>query len=224
MAKAQVRAIVFDLDGTLIDSAIQIATAINELRARRGGDAIPTDHARRWISLGAARLVANGLGEFANEPASDLAAFRAIYGALTPDAADLYPHVPEALRALREAGHRMAICTNKPEHLARRVVDGVGLAAFFDGLVGGRPNEPSKPHPAPVREALALTGESAERAVYVGDSEVDAQAAAAAGLPFVFATFGYAIGDPSVIARRAQFDDFRDLPGLIGSGFQLTGG
>ena len=224
MATTSPHAIIFDLDGTLIDSAVQIAAAINRLRARRGGAPIAASHARGWISLGAAQLVASGLGALADEPVGDLAEFRAIYGALAPDPSDLYPHVPETLRALRNAGHRMAICTNKPEGLARRLIEGVGLAACFDGLVGARPGLPSKPHPAPVREALALLGATAATAVYVGDSEVDAEAAAAAGLPFILATFGYAIGDPSAIARAAQFDDFRDLPGLTGWRLQRAGG
>jgi phosphoglycolate phosphatase len=212
---ASPRAIIFDLDGTLIDSATPITAAVNELRARRGAPALDKSAVKSWISLGAAPLVAKALGDYAVDPVRDLAELRAIYGALRPDPAELFPDVGAALATLRDAGFRMAICTAKPHGLAERVVAGVGLAPFFDALVGGCERLPAKPHPAQAHECLSLLGVDADAAVYVGDSETDAEVALAADLPFFLATFGYAIGDLGAIACQARFDSYRDLPGLI---------
>jgi phosphoglycolate phosphatase len=215
MADQPTRAIIFDLDGTLIDSAVQITVALNQLLARRGGAPVDKSQTRGWISLGATRLVAHALGECERDPVEDVVEFRALYGALTPDPADLFAGVADALSSLRDAGYRMGVCTAKPQGLAQRVLDGAGIAQFFDAVVGGRDGMPAKPDPAQVYETLSLLGARAGNAIYVGDSEVDAEAAAAAGLPFLLATFGYAIGDAAKIQCAARFDDFGELPELI---------
>jgi len=207
-------AILFDLDGTLIDSAVQIAAALSQVRALRGGGPLDARKARAWISLGASQLVARALEDYTADPITDVAEFRAAYGALAPDPADLYPGAVETLALLGERGWRVAVCTAKPEALARRVIDGTGLAAHVLALVGGRDGLADKPDPAPARLALSLLGAGVEDAVYVGDSEVDAATAKAAGLPFLLATYGYAVAAPHEMLCAARFDDLRDVPDL----------
>lgn len=217
MAKSAPRAVILDLDGTLVDSAIAITQALNSLRARRGGAPLGKERTRAWVSLGATRLVALALGDLACDAEADVSEFRDIYRAIPAHPGDLFPGAGEMVEALTASGHALAICSNKPEDLARRVLDGVGLAPAFKALVGGRKDRPAKPHPAPLFAVLDALDATAESAVYAGDSEVDAQAAAAAGIPFLLATFGYPIGALAAIPRVASFDSLAELPDLLDS-------
>ncbi len=209
------RAVLFDLDGTLIDSAPSIAEALNVAITRRGGKPVDAARVAPWISLGAAELVRKALGALAADPHADVAEFRAIYGALAPDAKDLYFGVSVILAQLDADGIVMAVCTNKPQALAERVIQGVGLAPYVRAVVGGDPGLPPKPHPDSLLIALDRVNASPGDTAYVGDSEIDAAAAAAARLPFVLATFGYASRGVQEIACMARFDAFPDLPAVL---------
>lgn len=209
------RAVVFDLDGTLIDSAVTATAILNRMLAKRGLPPTRKELARNWVSLGAAGLIANAFGDAAGDLNAAIAEFRALYRELPPDPAELFPHVPEMLAALTKQGIRIGICTNKPEDLARHVVKGVGIETSFQALVGGGAGFPAKPDPMMLFETLKRLGVDAADAVYVGDSEIDAETAAAAGLPFFLVSFGYAIGDAAAIACAARIDDFRDLPAAL---------
>ena len=221
-------ALLFDLDGTLVDSAQGIATALNALRAERGGVALPVESVRPLVALGAEALVARGLGTLAADAGDDLAAFRR-YLAATPsdrahlaatpsDPAMLYPGVVETIGLLARTGWRLAIVTNKPEVLARKLLVELGLAGLFGAIVGGDTTAFAKPSAEPLRHALDLLGADADAALFVGDSGIDAAAAKACGLPLLLFTGGYgaAACAPDFIA--AQFDRFADLVGLVASG------
>lgn len=210
MAKDQPRAVIFDLDGTLIDSAVAATTVLNQMLERRGLPHTDKSLVKNWVSLGASGLITNALGDAIRDLTQDIAEFRSLYRAMTPDPAELFPHVPEMLAALAVQGYALGLCTNKPEDLARHVIRGVGIEPHIRAIVGGREGLPAKPHPAPLYETLKHL--AAADAVYVGDSEVDAAAAKAAGLPFFLVSFGYAIGKMEDIACTARIDDFRDLP------------
>ena len=211
-ARAGRRAAVFDLDGTLVDSAVAIAAALNVVRTERGASPLHADAVRPLVSRGAAHLVREVLAETAGDPVEDLAAFRRVYGAVPVDRNDLYPGAEAALQALARDGWTLGVCTNKPQRLTERLLDGMGLAPLFAAVVGGDAVEHCKPHPDHVFAILERLAAAPHEAVYVGDSEVDAEAAQAAGVPLVLVSFGYSLGPASEIACAARIDSFAELP------------
>jgi phosphoglycolate phosphatase len=207
--------VLFDLDGTLIDSAPSICATINQMIAERSGMPVSVDFVRRLVSRGAGEMVNACLGACTTTPEADLADFRRIYGGLQPNPADLYPGVDELIPRLRSAGYRLGIGTNKPQELTERILKSLGLRVHFDAVVGGDRCARPKPHPEHVHLVLAQMGANAGSAVYVGDSEVDAAAARAAGLPFFLVTFGYAMGDIDDIACQARLESLAALPAAL---------
>lgn len=201
-------ALLFDLDGTLIDSARDIARALTIVSEARGGQAISPEVVRPLVSLGAETLVSVALGPVAGDATTDLADFRHVLSALPADPAIVYPGVAAALASLAAAGHPMAIVTNKPEGLARLALQGVGLDHHFSVIVGGDTAARPKPDPAPVLHALQLLGHAAADALLIGDSAVDAGAAGNCGIPFLLFEGGYgeSIADADIAARFARFD------------------
>jgi len=207
--------LLFDLDGTLVDSAGGIATALSQVRAERDAGPIAADTVRPWISLGADVLVARALGPHAWDSATDLVRFRAILRALPTDAGCLYPGAGRALQTFADSGFSMAVVTNKPEALSRALLADLNLLRYFVTVVGGDTAAHAKPDPAPMRHALAAIGADPERAMLIGDSAVDAAAAAAFTMPFLLFEGGYGAAecDPEHVAGR--FASFAELPGLV---------
>lgn len=210
------RAIVFDLDGTLIDSAPDIQGIANHLLAREGRPPLTLPEVHGFIGHGAGTFVqrmraARGLAEADHDRL--LAEFIAAYD----DAVHLttvYPGVPQALQALSAAGWRLAVCTNKPERAARAVLRHLHLLDRFGAVIGGDSTPARKPDPAPLLAAFAALGAGQPR-LYVGDSDVDAETARAAGLPFLLFTEGYRHGPAEALPHAAAFADFAALPGLV---------
>jgi phosphoglycolate phosphatase len=207
--------LLFDLDGTLVDSAPAIAIALSALRTERGGSAVASDAIRPWISLGVDRLVANALEDLAGESEADVAAFRARLREIPNNRSCLYPSVEETLHSLRMAGARMAVITNKPGALSRTLLDDVGLGQMFAAIIGGDTTRHPKPHPAPIQYALSLLDVSAERCWFIGDSEVDAAAARALSIPFLLFAGGYGAERCRANDVTQTFDDFAALPALL---------
>jgi len=208
--------IIFDLDGTLIDSAPDLRRAANRMLAAEGRAPLDLAETTRFIGNGFPKLVervmrARDLPE-ASYPRL-LEMMRAAYEAEPAVETRPYPGVPESLAALTGAGHRLAVCTNKPEAPARHILDLLGLGHFFGEVVGGDTLPEKKPDPAPVRRALAALG--AGPALYVGDSEVDAGAARATGLPFVLFTPGYRKVPVEELAPDRSFDHYAELPAIV---------
>jgi phosphoglycolate phosphatase len=187
--------VVFDLDGTLADSAPSIARALNRLRADRGLAAWPVARFRPWVSRGAPALVGAALGLAAPAEADDVAAFRAIYGALPASAQDLYPGIADALARLGEAGAVLGVCTNKPQRLSEKLLAESGIAHHFAAVIGGDAATRAKPHPAHLRQTVSAMRCEGRPFAFVGDSSVDADAADAAGARFFWASWGYADAD-----------------------------
>ncbi len=209
-------ALIFDLDGTLIDSSAGIAAAVNRALVAEGIAPQSQAAIQSHVGRGLPALIAGLLRMLALPQSKSPALTRAIeadYSAHPGGAEMLFPGVLDALGALADQGLALALCTNKPAAATRAVLAATGLAPFFPHVVTGDSLPVRKPDPAPLLTAARATGRP--QALYVGDSAVDAETAAGAALPFLLYTGGYPNGDPArwPIARR--FSDFTALPGLI---------
>jgi phosphoglycolate phosphatase len=207
--------IVFDLDGTLIDSAPDLRGIANALLAEEGRPPVSLAEVHGFIGHGAPTFVARLCAARALPPerqAPLLAAFKARY--LTAHAlTTVYPGVAAALQRLQEAGHRLGICTNKPLAATRAVLAHCGLEAPFTAVIGGDSLPVHKPDPAPLEAAFAALGSGPR--LYVGDSEVDAATAAAAGVPFVLFTEGYRHSPAAALRPARAFSDWAAMPGHL---------
>lgn len=211
---ADLPAIIFDLDGTLIDSAPDIHLSANKVFEGKGLQGFPFEVVKGFIGNGVGVLIARLLASRGMEAAGALHAemvrdFVNIYEEAV-DLTVLYPNVPATLHALATAGHRLAICTNKPVGPARAVLRHFGLAPHFAALIGGDSLAVRKPDPAPLHAAIASLGGGP--ALFVGDSEVDAETAHAAGVPFALFSGGYRTAAVETMGARVVFDDFAALP------------
>ena len=214
------RTVVFDLDGTLADTSADLIAAANAcFRARGlgdlldpGADALTAFHGgRAMLRLGYGRV---GHPEAEALTEADYAPLLAHYGANICESSRLYPGAAEAVEALRSAGFATAICTNKPEGLARRLVADLGIAGLFDALIGADTLPVRKPDPAPYAAAVAGAGGSVARSLLVGDTATDRETARAAGVPCVLVTFGPEGTGIARLAPEALLDYYRDLPAL----------
>lgn len=214
--------LIFDLDGTLVDSAPDIRAAVNRMLADEGIGPLDLPTVTGFVGNGMPKLVervmaAKGIAPGRHKELTQVTLdhYNAAPSALTRP----YAHVPQALEALAAAGHRLAVCTNKPEAPARAILADLGLARHFPVIVGGDTLPVRKPDPAPALACVKALGDGAlggGAAAFIGDSEVDAETAAAAGLPFYLFTEGYRKSPVSALPHRAAFSDFAALPGLIG--------
>lgn len=203
-------AIIFDLDGTLVDSATGIEACLREVSGRLGRGRVSRDRVRALISRGVGELVGESLASPDPETnRADVVAFRAAYAGRRTEVSELFAGVAEGLAALRAADHLLGVCTNKPQYLTERVLADTGIASVFRAVVGGDTATRSKPDPLHLADVARLLDVPLDDCVLVGDSEVDAAAAAAAGIPFAFVTWGYAMGGPIETAHR--FDSFERL-------------
>lgn len=211
------RAVVFDLDGTLIDSAPDIHASANRLMAKHGFEPFEPAETRAFIGRGVPHFIACCLRArgAAGRPALQaqmVEAFLAGYESAVT-LTTVYPGVKEALARLAAMDLRLGICTNKPEAPARAVLAHLGLAGHFGVVIGGDSTAERKPDPMPLRAAVAGLG--AGDVIYVGDSEVDAETAGRAGLPFALHTEGYRKGSLSDLPHHAAFSDFARLPEIV---------
>ncbi len=210
--------VIFDLDGTLIDSVVDIAQALNAMLAARGCAALPADTVRSMIGDGMRKLVERALLARGLD-ATDLAeAERSVLELYTAEPVRLttpYPGARGALERLRTAGLRLAVCTNKPAQLAETILARLELSEFFLRVVGGDSLPYRKPDPRVLQAVLTHFGAAPRDALMVGDSEVDAATAAAAGLPFVLMDHGYRRGPREQIKCFAALEDFAQLPELV---------
>lgn len=184
--------LVLDLDGTLVDSAADLAAALSRLMAARGLAGFSRDEVAAMVGDGAAALLARAFA--ARAVAMDegaLAAFLADYGAHAAVLTRPYPGVPATLAALAGAGWRLAVCTNKPVAPARALLGALGLDGFFAAVGGGDSFAVRKPDPGHLLATIAASGGDPARAVMVGDHHNDLAAAQAAGVPAIFAAWGY---------------------------------
>jgi len=193
MPGASVRGVLFDLDGTLIDSAPDLAGAANRLRADHGLPALPLAQLRPMVGSGARGMVGVAFGVAPGDDRFELLrdAFLAYYEAGLLERTHPFDGVEEMLAALESAGLPWGIVTNKATRFTTPIVAGLGLARRAAVVVCGDTTPHAKPHPEPLLHAARAMGLAPEGVVYVGDDLRDAQAAKAAGMAMVAATWGY---------------------------------
>jgi phosphoglycolate phosphatase len=209
--------IVFDLDGTLIDTAPDLVSTLNLLLAREGVAALPLSEARDMIGQGARALIARGFAA-AGAPLGEaklsalFADFIAHYLAHIADESRPFPGVVAAMDDLAAAGARLAVCTNKRTDLSVALLDALALTDRFAAVVGADAAPAPKPAAAHLIAAIERAGGRRERAVMVGDSASDAGAARAAGVPLVLVSFGYTDVPARALDPDVLIDHFDDLP------------
>jgi phosphoglycolate phosphatase len=210
--------IIFDLDGTLIDSAADLATAINSMLAGYGCEPLSVPEVRRMIGDGVARLVERALAARHCEqadPAEAARIFMSHYESHATSLTTAFPGAAEALRTLRARGIALAVCTNKPARISAAILAKLGLARYFARVIGGDSLPFHKPDPRVLLALLEAFVAAPQSALLVGDSEVDAAAAQAASVPFVLMKHGYRRGPAEAIPCVAALEKFAELPALV---------
>ncbi len=213
-------ALVFDLDGTLIDSVTDLRIATNRLLAEHGRPPLDDAAVRRMVGDGAQRLVERAFAETgAPLPEAEVPAaterFVAFYEQSPAEHTRPFEGVAETLARLHGQGRRLAVCTNKPEQASRQLLEALHLSRYIDAVVGGDTLSVRKPHPDHVRHALAELGVPRGPALLVGDNEHDVAAGQAADLKVVLMTYGYARVPPEAAGADHLLDHFASLPGLL---------
>lgn len=218
----EIRGVIFDLDGTLVDSAPDLHASANRLLDEMGYESLDLATVTSFIGNGIPKLVERSLrtvGAPTRAPDLEVATsrFKAIYGEAPVAFSELYPGVGDALAELVQQGLALGVCTNKSEQLAKAVVEGMGLGEQISALVGGDTLAQRKPDPEPLYECARRLECPTENCVYVGDSETDEATAVAAGLPFVLFTKGYRKTPVGELRCAAKFEDFAELSGALKS-------
>jgi phosphoglycolate phosphatase len=190
------RTIVFDLDGTLVDTAPDLIGALNVVLAREGLPPVPLQSARNMIGGGARKLLERGLeAEGRDVSLAELARltddFIGYYAEHIADASRPFDGLEAALDEMAAAGHRLAVCTNKLEWLSRRLLDRLNLSARFAAICGADTFGVSKPDPAILRQTVERAGGELSAAIMVGDAGPDVGVARRAGVPVIGVSFGY---------------------------------
>jgi phosphoglycolate phosphatase len=208
--------IVFDLDGTLVDSAGDIAAALNGLLSTRGLLPFSTAEVIDFIGDGITvsltkAFTARGCPPGTDELPALVATFHSIYGNGLANLTTPYAGVVDLLSSLNSKGIALGVCTNKEEDLARAIITRLGLSDCFAVVVGATDSRPPKPSPLPLLEAIERLGGNPQDAIMVGDSVVDVNCAKNAGVAFVGVTFGYSRIPLTSLGAQIAIDRYSDL-------------
>ena len=212
--------IVFDLDGTLIDTAPDLAEATNHVLATLGLDRINELEIRPFVGHGALAMIegavkAHGRKLSERELHDLFEVFIVYYSAHIADYSVPYPHVIATLEGLKARGATLAVCTNKMEAQARAVLETMKLDHYFSALTGRDSLGAYKPDPRHLTGTIALAGGRPETSIMIGDSETDIKTAKAASIPVVAVSFGYSVDPVASFGPDAIIDDYRHLPRAI---------
>lgn len=218
--------VVFDLDGTLVDTAPDLADTLNVMLRREGIPELPYEAARNAVGGGARKMIERGLAEAGKAAPDDLVqrmfeGFIAHYSEHIADRSRPFPGLDGALRALEERGCILAVCTNKLERLSRLLLDALAMTPRFAAICGQDTFGVHKPDPEVLRRTVAAAGGLLQHAVMVGDSITDIDTARAAGIPSIAVDFGYTeipvrkLGPDRVISH---FDELADAVFGLGAG------
>ena len=210
--------LIFDLDGTLVDSVPDLTASLNEVLRQKGYPPLTQAQVRPMIGDGVATLVARGFvaqGGTAEEAAASMPEYVAYYEANATRTSLPFPGVAETLAGLRRRGYRTAVCTNKLQRASEIMLADFKLDPLFDGVAGGDRFAVRKPDAGHLTGLIDLLGAARDRAAMIGDSENDAASAHAAGIPLILMGYGYARADPATLGARRVLDRFDELPGAL---------
>jgi phosphoglycolate phosphatase len=216
------RTVVFDLDGTLVDTAPDLISALNYILDREGMPPVPLHSARNMIGAGVRKLIERGLeleGREANP--SDITRltddFVAYYAEHIADSSRPFEGLETALDDLLTRGYRFAVCTNKLEWLSKLLLDRLGLSARFAAICGADTFGVSKPDPAILRQTVARAGGDIASAIMVGDAGTDIGVARRAGVPVIGVSFGYTEVPIADLKPDRLIQHMNELPGAVES-------
>jgi phosphoglycolate phosphatase len=209
-----VRAFLFDLDGTLIDSKLDLVNSVNFMLGEMQREVLPIATVANYIGHGAPRLVADALGPKAAEAdrKRGLEIFLAHYGEHNLDATRAYPGVVEGLEALQD--RPMAVLTNKPKKMSVEILEALGLLKYFRAVYGGDSFEKKKPDPAGALAILKDLGAQPQEAAMVGDSDVDIKTARNAGLFAIAVNYGFGQHDRQTQPADLYVDSLQEIAAL----------
>jgi phosphoglycolate phosphatase len=212
--------VVFDLDGTLVDTAPDLVRATNHVLAGLGLAPVEAARLRPTVSYGARALIEHAL-EISGHPSATsevdalLERFLAYYADNIAVESRPFPEAVEAVVRLGGRGYRLAVCTNKREGLSRRLLKELGMDRLFHAIVGRDTLPVHKPDPGHLIGTVILSDGNLDRTVMVGDSEIDVRTAKAAGIPVIGATFGYSAEPIASFAPEATFDHYREIDARV---------
>ena len=219
-SQAPLKGLIFDLDGTLVDTAPDLAAATNAILAAEGRRCVSLDEIRAMVGLGARRLIERGFAATGEplpperlEPLYER--FLAYYSEHIADESRLFPGVTGLIDRCRASGIAMAVCTNKLEALSVSLIKAMGLAEDFPVIIGPDTIGIGKPDPAPYHEACWRIGLEAGETMMIGDSRTDILTARAAGVPVIAVSFGYTDEPVERFAPDHIVDHFDEVWGLI---------
>ncbi|WP_068081962.1 phosphoglycolate phosphatase [Polycladidibacter stylochi] len=214
--------LVFDLDGTLVETMGDLTASLNHALEHAGFEAIEADRVRRMVGAGVKVLVERGLEYNKVQPSAEvvepmLERFVKYYEAHICVHSHTFDGAVQALEALKDKGWKLAICTNKLEGLAKPLIRALGIEQLFDAVVGGDTFSKNKPDAMPVFGAIDMAGGTKRGSVFIGDSRTDIEAARNAGLPVIAVDFGYT--DVPVIELKPDvvISHFNELENAIDS-------
>lgn len=212
---SSIRALIFDLDGTLIDSKLDLIRSVNAMLVEMGRETLHEDTISGYIGHGAPQLIGRALGNGASEEERERALkfFLAHYEEHKLDSTCAYPGVAEALEDLKQ--FPMAVLTNKPVRVSLRILEGLGLKKYFRMVYGGNSFETKKPDPLGARRILEELGATPDEAMVIGDSEVDVQTARNAGTLAATVNYGFGTHDRAAYPADVYLDRLTELAPLL---------
>jgi len=210
-----IRLLLWDLDGTLVDSMADLVASVNALREHRALPPLPLATIRSYVGSGARTLIQRALGENARELDQALTFFLDHYQSHLLDQTRSYPGIPELLETLQERSLRMVVLTNKPLAHSETILQGLGLDPFFVRVVGGDSFPTRKPDPAGALALLAELRVAPKEALMIGDSDNDILTAHHGGLWSLGVTYGYAPESFAHAEPDGRVDDVHDLGSIL---------
>ena len=212
--RQQIDAILYDLDGTLVETAPDLCAALNHCLEVAGRDPVDLAAVHGMVGDGAKALLRKGLGKEEEDAEVDALypTFLEYYGAHIADSSFLFPGALDLLQTAADLGYAQAVCTNKPESMSRALLAELKVDRFFKAVIGGDTLPIKKPDPEHVFATVRACAAVPERTLFIGDSANDVNAAKAAGIPVIAVSFGYCHGRPEDLGADALVDHFNEIP------------